>query len=359
MPKREGTVQFMLSFADALRANGEQVRVFAPRGVCDDARDVVPYELVTLADVAVPRSEKVGGIVSDVESCGPSRVVFTDEGRGCLAVLDGLAGRVPTTLVCHDPTPHPTRLAGSLRERVSRAFYERQRRRSFGKASDYLLLSENSAATFRRVNPSLANQARVMPLCPHPPVGVCGKRPDALPASGLEGGFYLFFGCIDKYKGLASLLRAYSRTERELPLVVAGSGELSAEEDALVRANDQVSLVHGYVDDAALVWLFEHCRAVVLPYIEASQSGVLAMAYNFDKPVIVSDLPGLTEFVTDGETGFVFQTEDQLSDLLGELGDGARCRSMAGAVCAYRLEHLNWATNVRRWLAREDGAARG
>ena len=44
---------------------------------------------------------------------------------------------------------------------------------------------------------------------------------------------------------------------------------------------------------------------MVLPYISATQSGIAQIAYNFDRPVIVSDVGGLAEVVVEGESGFI------------------------------------------------------
>ncbi len=44
---------------------------------------------------------------------------------------------------------------------------------------------------------------------------------------------------------------------------------------------------------------------VLLPYRSATQSGILNVAYGFYKPVIVTDVGGLAEFVDEGKTGFV------------------------------------------------------
>jgi glycosyltransferase involved in cell wall biosynthesis len=44
---------------------------------------------------------------------------------------------------------------------------------------------------------------------------------------------------------------------------------------------------------------------VILPYRSATQSGILNVAYGFYKPVIVTDVGGLAEFVDEGKTGFI------------------------------------------------------
>ena len=354
MPRKEGTVQFLLSFADALRDAGDDVRVFLPNGVCDDLPDAEHYDLVRLGDTVPFHGARVRGVVARVRALRPEKVVFTDEGRGSLAVLEALGEReAKTALVVHDPTPHPTRAAGSLKERVSRKAYRIQWERAFGMTSEYILLSRTSAAKFGKGHPELARRASVMPLCPHPPSGVAGERPADLGGDAYAGGFYLFFGRIDEYKGLGRLLRAYGSCAKSFPLVVAGSGALSAEEEMLAGNTPGVTVLNRFITDGEMVWLFEHCLCVCLPYIEASQSGVLAMAYRYGKPVVVSDLDGLTEFVDEGESGLVFRTEEELATELDEIAvPGVAERLGAGAI-GYLSEHLDWGKNVRRWLEGE------
>jgi glycosyltransferase involved in cell wall biosynthesis len=72
----------------------------------------------------------------------------------------------------------------------------------------------------------------------------------------------------------------------------------------------------------------------VLPYIGGTQSGLVAEAYMFGKPVIVSASGALAEYVVPGETGWVVPEGDAraLADALREaLSDPERCRRMGAA----------------------------
>lgn len=351
MPKAEGTVQFLLSFADTLRAAGKDVRIFLPKGVCDEVCSILHYNLVHLSDTIPVYNRKIKSIVASVRALVPEKVIFTDEARGSLAVLEMLRRyEVKTALVVHDPTPHPSRAQGGLRRSISQLCYGIQRKRAFGLASEYILLSDTSAAKFREVQPELAVRSSVMPLCPHPPVGASAEPPAELCMEGLAGGFYLFFGRIDEYKGLVRLLHAYRECGRSLPLVVAGSGVMSDEERELADGIPGVLLINRFISDSEMVWLFSHCLCVCLPYIEASQSGVLAMSYYFGKPVIASDLDGLTEFVSDGESGLVFRTVEELSSELDTIALPGVARKLGIGARHYLDTRLDWGGNVRRWL---------
>ena len=46
---------------------------------------------------------------------------------------------------------------------------------------------------------------------------------------------------------------------------------------------------------------------MALPYRTATQSGITQIAYNFNIPVIVSNVGGLAEIVPDGKVGYVVE----------------------------------------------------
>ncbi len=60
---------------------------------------------------------------------------------------------------------------------------------------------------------------------------------------------------------------------------------------------------------------------VVLPYLKSTQSGIIPIAYNFNKIVVASDIKGLNEFVQNGKTGFLFKRNDsqELYEILNKI----------------------------------------
>lgn len=120
----------------------------------------------------------------------------------------------------------------------------------------------------------------------------------------------LFFGRIRPYKGVETLLEAdkhISEAIDDYRLTIAGAGRLNASEDNL---GDHVTVINEYVPNEMVCELFSRCRAVVLPYTEASQSGIVPIAYSFRKPVITTTVGGLPEVVVDGKTGFSVPPEN-------------------------------------------------
>ncbi len=122
----------------------------------------------------------------------------------------------------------------------------------------------------------------------------------------------LFFGFVRRYKGLHVLLEAMPEIISQLPtarLIVAGEFyDDEAEYRRLVDRHqlaDHVRLDSDYIPDAEVATYFSAADVVVQPYVSATQSGVAQIAFNFDRPVITTDVGGLCETVQHGKTGLV------------------------------------------------------
>jgi glycosyltransferase involved in cell wall biosynthesis len=73
---------------------------------------------------------------------------------------------------------------------------------------------------------------------------------------------------------------------------------------------DRITIKSDYVPNDMVGRYFSASDAVVLPYLSATQSGIAQIAYNFDKPVIATDVGGLSEVILDGKTGFIVPPND-------------------------------------------------
>ena len=58
-----------------------------------------------------------------------------------------------------------------------------------------------------------------------------------------------------------------------------------------------------------------------MPYKRASQSGIIPLAYSYNKIVVASDIPGLNNFIIDKKTGYLFKNGDynSLSKILQKI----------------------------------------
>lgn len=125
---------------------------------------------------------------------------------------------------------------------------------------------------------------------------------------------YLFFGRIDRYKGLDILAYAFKKVIDANPnstLTIVGSGDFSPYK-SLYRDVPNVVVINRWIQDDEVGSFFDKKSRIiaVLPYLDATQSGVVSLAMSSKIPLIVSDAGGLVEQVKDGVTGFVFKSKD-------------------------------------------------
>jgi glycosyltransferase involved in cell wall biosynthesis len=123
------------------------------------------------------------------------------------------------------------------------------------------------------------------------------------------GNRVLFFGRIHKYKGLEYLIKAEPLINEAVPgtkIVIAGEGEDFRKYRDLIgdrSANFIILNYHVSFEEGAR--LFQECSVVALPYVEASQSGVILNAYSFKKAVVTSNVGSISEIVDNKETGIL------------------------------------------------------
>lgn len=125
----------------------------------------------------------------------------------------------------------------------------------------------------------------------------------------------LFFGFVRQYKGLKYLLNALPDIvkiyQKTMLLVVGDFGSDKEEYEELIRQNkieDYVNICEGYIPDREVGKYFAASDLVVLPYESATQSGIVQIAFGFEKPVIVTAVGGLPDVVTHGKTGYVVES---------------------------------------------------
>jgi glycosyltransferase involved in cell wall biosynthesis len=174
-------------------------------------------------------------------------------------------------------------------------------------------------------------------LSPHPLFDNYGKlsgREDALMALNLDAGnrYLLFFGFIRAYKGLDLLIEAFSDNRlrnRNLKLIIAGEFyEDSTPYLDLIRKyslENEIILYDRFIKDEEVSTLFSVADLVVQPYRSATQSGVTQIAFHFGKPMLVTDVGGLSEIVADGKCGYVVKPEpNQIAEAIIDFFDNNR-----------------------------------
>lgn len=342
-----GILQFSTSIARETRAF-RKCKLFIPNVVDsklfeDISEDVVTYDKVK----TLKKNEKgICNIAKQIMSFSPAVVIFLEDSILMQQINEILhkAG-ISTAIVIHDIQHHPYRNMG-FRKIMVDLIRRVMTRKTIKMCTRIILLSKNSEKAFR--NKYKSNNSTVFRLPAHIP-----NAQPAIPAELTNdfGDFFLFFGRIDEYKGINRLCLAYSSLPVELKgtkkLVIAGKGYLSDEELSLIKADTNIHLISRFIEDGEMIWLFHNSSAVILPYIEASQSGVLPIAYKYGKPVIVSNLQGLIENVSMRKTGCIFDTIDELKDILYQFDKNDFSEK---EILEFYQKNYSWKSNLENLL---------
>jgi D-inositol-3-phosphate glycosyltransferase len=121
----------------------------------------------------------------------------------------------------------------------------------------------------------------------------------------------LFFGYIRAYKGLHFLIDALPEVLQQQPVKLIIAGEFYENEEKYRRQirdlnlEQYIILKADYIANEQVGLYFAAADVLVLPYVSATQSGIIQIAYNYNKPVITTDVGGLPEVIEEGRTGFV------------------------------------------------------
>jgi len=225
---------------------------------------------------------------------------------GSVARLARWRGRIPSCFLCHNVIPHEPSL-------IDRGLL----RYAFSAGDAFITHSEEDGRQLRLLRPRAA-----VFTSPHPTydafVGESAPPSDEARAGlGLAGKkVLLFFGYVRPYKGLDTLLQAMNRLSPDegYHLLVVGEfyEDRSKYREALDRLEQrgQLTLIDRYVANEELPGYFAAADLVMVPYLSATQSGIVQMAYAFGKPVVATRVGGLPEAVLDGETGFLVPAAD-------------------------------------------------
>lgn len=146
------------------------------------------------------------------------------------------------------------------------------------------------------------------------PTQVKARRRLGLP---VDGPLLLFFGFVRPYKGLRFLLQALPTVRQSFPnvhLLVAGEfwEEKSVYTDQIGRLELEriVTLLDHYIPNEEVPLCFAAADVVVLPYVHATQSGVVQLAFGCGRPVITTAVGGLADLIRDGENGLLVPPGD-------------------------------------------------
>ena len=220
-----------------------------------------------------------------------SRIHLLTEDPCLSSVVGRLKRRCKVYYTVHDLDAHEIR----FRSRLHRAWYQwshRERVEKMMRKIDYLVTCSHS----QRKQLEMRYPGKRVFYHPFPSLvtdNVKEVREEVAELKGVQD-YVLFFGRIEKYKGIDVLYKAFrdDASLKEMRLVVAGKGEVGFEREALPN----VVWINRFIRDEEVGDLFRKARCVVFPYLSATQSGVFSFAFYFGKPVVASDVSFFREF---------------------------------------------------------------
>lgn len=312
--------EYCIRHANALLEHGQVMLILArdlgaPHShLLDDQVDYRPFEKPRLRQ-PLRQFRVIRRILQDIGSFGPD-VVHIQVGHLWFNLALPFLGRFPLVFTIHDPRHH---LGDRASRRTPQAVLDFGYRRA-----DQVIVHGRSLKEM--VKGELEIPGPRIHVIPHIALGLDRIPPGESRRPSADRKI-LFFGRIWRYKGLDDLIRAQPLITSRFPdatIVIAGQGEdFTRYRDAM--ADPDRFLVHNrWISNEERAELFDSASLVVLPYVEATQSGVVPLAYAHRKAVVATRTGGLPDIVEDGVTGVLVPPGDPealaraITELLGQ-----------------------------------------
>ncbi|MDA0986614.1 MAG: glycosyltransferase [Bacteroidetes bacterium] len=208
-------------------------------------------------------------------------------------------GKEKVIAICDNIIPHEKRFGDKIFTRFA-----------FRKVDSCIVQSDEVEKDLENIFPKM-----IYKKIPHPVYEIFGE-----PISNTEAklklkiphkNIFLFFGYIRPYKGLMVLIEAMEIVLKKIDshLLVLGEfyenpkpyfdkiSELNLEKNITIKAE--------YIPNSNVGDYFSAADFIVLPYLDATQSGIAQISYYFNKPIIASNVGGLGEVVKNEFSGLL------------------------------------------------------
>ena len=215
---------------------------------------------------------------------------FTDPYSPLLSRL--FLKRDKVVVAVHDVHEHSR--SNSFFKRITKAYY-------LSAYKNFHIYSENQRELFLKHYPRKTVMMARLPLYDFGPPKT--KKTD-------KKFNFLFFGVIMYYKGVGLLIEAANMLAREFDnfkVTIAGHTEDFTPYGSKIEDESIFDLRIELIPNEEIPELFAQASFLIQPYRDVTQSGPLKIAYHYAIPCIASRLPGFTEYIEDGVTGYLFE----------------------------------------------------
>ncbi|TCV83439.1 glycosyltransferase family 4 protein [Sulfurirhabdus autotrophica] len=298
------------------------------------------FEIIVLPDYGLKNPLmlfNIFNIVSRIKRFSPDVVHCQEAITDYLMAALLLLRKYPLVLTIHDHIPH-SGIDSQARKRI--IFYQQRLRHM----PDVVIVhGDRIKNESEKLLPWL--QDRIVAI-PHGPLGEAPEMHD----EQWESGNLLFFGRIEQYKGLRYFIDAVKVLNSEnvaVKGVIAGTGRDLENYRDEIESDSQFELIDRYIDDQEIPGIFNKANVVVLPYTDATQSGVVALALRFGRPIVASEVGSIGEVVREGFNGLLVPPKDvpALADAIKKLVNNSQVTTlMAQNARVLASTELSWET---------------
>lgn len=263
-----------------------------------------------------------------------------------------LARRAPLIITEHDPVPHD-RMGWRVHERLSRALVRRS-------ASRIIVHGESSVRDLMELG---VPRERI-----HTELhGSFGPLLDLEEAVPRDPHTVLFFGAMRPNKGIAWLPAIADGVRQVVPearFIVAGAPGLPRSLQrtdwpqeltgllAEFRRRPEFDLHDRHIPDADIGGYFQRAAVTLLPYRDATQSGVAMLAMPAGSTVLATAVGNLPDTIRDGVTGVLSEPDaDAIAErLIGLLSNPANARRIGEVGRKFAATTCSWSAIAARTL---------
>jgi D-inositol-3-phosphate glycosyltransferase len=214
---------------------------------------------------------------------------------------------------------------------------------------EFITMSQSVLSDLKHLTPNKSSN-----YVPHPMYDNFGEsisKEDAKKSLQLDDdiSYLLFFGFIRKYKGLDLLLKSFAKSglqHKKVKLIIAGEYyEDSLPYKTLIKElnlTEHIIEHDEFIPNQEVFKYFCACDMVVQTYHSATQSGVTQIAYHFNKPMLVTNVGGLSETVPNGKVGYVCEkSEIDIAKALTDFYENKKELEFSKNVEAYK-SNFSW-----------------
>lgn len=314
-PYRGGIAQFGAKLYRQLEADGHQVKAWNFSRQYPNLLFPGKSQLVPEGDVAdpIPTERTMDSIAPwtwyqtarQINNWEPELVITKYWMPFLAPCLGTVAGRIKAPVIASldNVTPHEPRMGDRM---LNRYFLNR--------CHAFLAMSSTVKDDVLDLLPNARIGMKPHPVYDHITSDLSGAQARAKLGLDPDLPVLLFFGFIRDYKGLDLLLEATAPLDKPVQVLIAGEayGDFSKYQ-SLIDQHPHKAQIHvhqEYIADGDAGTFFRAANACVLPYRSATQSGIAALALQFETPMISTQVGGLGEYISHNQDGLLVPPGD-------------------------------------------------